>query len=42
MTVSAGRGTYRIPISSGTRLLSITLQADTSLDLPFRFADRHR
>ena len=35
--VSAGAGTYRIPLEPGTRLLSITFQADTSLDLPFRF-----
>ena len=38
VTVSAGRRTYRIPLTSGTRLLSITLHGDTSLDLPFRFA----
>jgi hypothetical protein len=38
VTVSDGRGTYRIPLTSGTRLLSITLQGDTSLDLPFRFS----
>ena len=30
-------GTYRISLEGGTRLLSITFQADTSLDLPFRF-----
>jgi FtsX-like permease family protein len=36
--VAAGRGTYRIPLASGTRLLSISFQADTSLDIPFRFA----
>jgi hypothetical protein len=35
--VSAGPGTYRIPLAPGTRLLSITFQADTLLDLPFRF-----
>ena len=35
--VSAGPGTYRIPLAPGTRLLSITFQADTSLDLPFHF-----
>ncbi|MGZ5296076.1 MAG: FtsX-like permease family protein [Actinomycetota bacterium] len=35
--VSAGLGTYRIPLVPGTRLLSISLQADTLLDLPFRF-----
>jgi hypothetical protein len=38
VTVSAGRGTYRIPLTSGARLLSITLQGETSLDLPFRFS----
>ena len=35
--VPAGPGTYRIPLAPGTRLLSITFQADTLLDLPFRF-----
>jgi putative ABC transport system permease protein len=35
--VSAGPGTYRIPLAPGTRLLSISFQADTTLDLPFRF-----
>ena len=35
--VSAGPGTYRIPLAPGTRLLSITFQADTLLDLPFHF-----
>jgi hypothetical protein len=35
--VSAGPGTYRISLEPGMRLLSITFQADTSLDLPFRF-----
>jgi hypothetical protein len=35
--ITAGSGTYRIPLASGTRLLSISLQADTTLDLPFRF-----
>ena len=37
VAVATGRGTYRIPLSSGTRLLSITFLGDTSLDLPFRF-----
>ncbi len=35
--VASGPGTYRIALSPGTRLLSISFQADTSLDLPFRF-----
>ncbi len=35
--VSAGPGTYRIPLTPGTRLLSITFQADTLLSLPFHF-----
>ena len=35
--VAAGPGTYRIPIDSGTRLLSITFQASTLFDLPFTF-----
>lgn len=35
--VAAGPGTYRIPLAPGTRLLSISFQADTLLDLPFRF-----
>jgi hypothetical protein len=35
--VPAGHGTYRIPLAPGTRLLSISFQADTLLDLPFRF-----
>jgi putative ABC transport system permease protein len=35
--VSAGPGTYRISLEPGTRLLSISWQADTLLDLPFRF-----
>ena len=35
--VPAGRGTYRIALAPGTRLLSISFQADTLLDLPFRF-----
>ncbi|MEO8424280.1 MAG: FtsX-like permease family protein [Actinomycetota bacterium] len=34
---AAGKGTYRIPLAPGTRLLSISFQADTLLDLPFRF-----
>ena len=36
--VSAGSNTYRIGLSPGTRLLSITFQASTTLDLPFRFS----
>lgn len=36
-TIAAGRGTYRIALTPGSRLLSITLQARTTLDLPFRF-----
>ena len=35
--VSIGSGTYRISLEPGTRLLSITLHAETLLDLPFRF-----
>lgn len=35
--VAAGPGTYRIPIDSGTRLLSISFQASTLFDLPFTF-----
>lgn len=35
--VAAGLGTYRIPLAPGTRLLSISFQAGTPFDLPFRF-----
>ncbi len=35
--VSAGVGTYAITLTPGTRLLSITFQAATTLDVPFRF-----
>ncbi len=35
--VSAGTATYQISLSPGTRLLSITFQAATTLNLPFRF-----
>jgi putative ABC transport system permease protein len=37
LPVTTGAGTYRFPLVSGERLLSITFQADTLLDLPFRF-----
>lgn len=35
--VTAGSQTYRIPLAPGVRLLSISFQADTLLDLPFGF-----
>lgn len=35
--IAAGRGTYQVALTSGSRLLSITFQARTTLDLPFRF-----
>jgi len=36
--IAAGRGTYRVPLAPGSRLLSITFQAETTLDLPFRLS----
>ena len=35
--VSAGTATYQISLAPGARLLSITFQAATTLNLPFRF-----
>ena len=38
VTIETGPATYGVPLAPGTRILSITLQAESSLDLPFRFA----
>lgn len=36
--IAPGTGRYRIPLAPGTRLLSITFQADTTMDLPSRLS----